>query len=369
MNIGIVGCGGIIDAHFLAIRKSVQDFNLYLCDKDLQKAKAFKKNNDITGIFSDFDEMLSKTKLDSLHILTPPNSHVPLAKKALLDNCNVIIEKPPANTVEEMKNLYELSEKKGKILCVDHSLLGMPVVQKALKDIESGLLGRLVAIHCHFGSSANNNHIPYESINHWAYSLVGGILENWASHPASLIMEIIDPITEYKTIALRRNILPFDCPDLLHVSVANEDQIGSFTLSMGHGSNERHANILLENGEIFIDITRQLYSCVVNKGRQNFIKKALSGIVVGLSLEYGTVANILNVLRGRLTSNPGIVNVVNSYYKAIESNENLIVSKNNVMRVTELLEKVWQDVGYIENISSNFNNPEKYLQNCIEHAI
>lgn len=353
MNIGIVGCGDIIDAHIVAIRKSVQDFNLYLCDKDLEKAKAIKNKNDVTGIFSDFDEMLSKIKFDSVHILTPPTSHVQLAKKALLANCNVIIEKPPANTVEEMKYLYELSEKKGKILCVDHSLLGMPVVQKALKDIKSGLLGRLVAIHCHFGSSANNNHIPYQSINHWAYNLVGGILENWASHPASLIMEIIDPIKEHKTIVLQRNILPNDCPDLLHVSMANEDQIGSFTLSMGHGTNERHANILLENGEIFIDITRQLYSCVVNKGRQKFIKKALSGIEFGLSLTYGTVANILNVLRGRLTSNPGIVNVVNSYYKAIESIDNLIISKNNVMRVTELLEKVWQDVGYIKNTGRN----------------
>ena len=349
MNVGIVGCGGIIDAHLLAIKKSVPEFNLYLCDSDKRKAEVITKKTHVAGVYSDFDEMLSSVRLDSVHILTPPSVHAGLAEKALLAGANVIIEKPPPNSTQKIDHLFNLAQEKGVILCVDLSLLGMPIIQQAIADQESGRLGKLVSIHCHFGASEGLNGVPYQSKAHWAYGLAGGVLENWACHPASLIVEVMEPITSHQTSVLRRNLLPNDCPDLIHVSVVNAEQIGSFTLSMGHGSNERHANLLFENGELFIDISRQLYSRVVNVGRQNFVKKAFSGIAIGASQIKGTMANFVNVATGRLTANPGIVNVVNSYYRAIASGDKLIVSRKNAVGVTSLMEKVWRDVGYNAN--------------------
>ncbi|GAG69247.1 unnamed protein product, partial [marine sediment metagenome] len=159
-------------------------------------------------------------------------------------------------------------------------------------------------------------------------------------------VELMDPIEEHKIIVSRRNVLPGNCPDLLHVGIKNSDQIGSFTLSMGHGNNEKHAELMFENGAIFLDITRQLYTSIIGRGPENFIKKTISGTLNGYSHIKSTYVNIFNVMRGKLSRDPGLVNIVKNFYQVINSKAESLVTEENAISVTELLEKIWREVGY-----------------------
>ncbi len=342
MKIGIVGCGEIASAHLSAITRAIPQPEIFLCDINQKNAERLAQNEFVFKTYTDLDEMITKEKLDVMHILTPPPTHYTLAKKALQAGCHVLLEKPATERADQLKQLYKIAKEKNKVLCIDHSFLGMPVILRVKSKIKSGCLGKLITVHCHFGASGAANEIPYADPYHWSYNIFGGVLANWAPHPASVIIDLMDPIKEYKFQFLRRNILPNNCPDLLHVMVKNADQIGSFTLSMGHGNNERHIDILFENGTIFIDITRQLYTCISWSGPQNFVKKALSGIKFGLSPIKGTIENVLNVVRGKLSRDPGIMNITNNFYNSINSGDELLVSKENAEVVTELLENIWE---------------------------
>ncbi|MHA1380993.1 MAG: Gfo/Idh/MocA family protein [Candidatus Helarchaeota archaeon] len=342
MNIGIIGCGTIASTHIETILNLINNANLFLCDINKSQAKKLLYKFQANKIYTSIDKLLSKETLDTVHVLTPVSSHFEIAKKALFAGCHVYIEKPVARKVGEFKNLCDLAKKQRRIIGVGYSALGMPVVIKARKEIDSGMLGRLIAVHCDFMCSENGGIIPYGDPNHWSYNMEGGILQNMADHPASLIVDVLDEIKEHEIVFSRRNLLPNDCIDLLHVAIRNEAQVGSFTLSIGHGNVHREVKYFLEGGTIIVDMSRQLISIIKNKGPQNFINKTLTGVNVGWDFTSQSVLNVFKVIKGSLKRNPGIINLIRNFYSAIWAQEELIVNYNTVKKVVSILEDVWK---------------------------
>ena len=346
MKIAIIGCGLMAATHIRILKRVIPNAHIFLCDLDQKKVKALAQKTSVQGIYTDLEDLLVSEKPDIAHILTPPTSHAILAKKAILAGCHVLIEKPATETAGEFIEISSLANKHNKNLSVNYSVLGMPVIIKAKNIITSGMLGRLISVHCNYTDSWPGNTIPYDDSNHWAYSLKGGILQNWADHPASLLLDVMDPIHEHKILFLRRNVLPFNSPDLLNVMVRNEDQIGSFTLSLGHGGTDIRAHFFLEGGSIMVDMRRMLISFTRGKGPQDFIKRALSGIFEGYSLIYGTAKNSIQIVTGKLMREPGSFNVIENFYKTIISGEKRLISHQTAIAVTKLLENVWEEINH-----------------------
>lgn len=346
MKIGIVGCGLIAETHLRILSKIRADADIFLCDRDVQKAEDMASRWKVQSISSDVNEMLSDARPDTVHVLTPPPSHFFLARTTLEAGCHIFVEKPVTETLPEFHTLSGLAKAQGRLLYPGYSTLGMPVVVKAKKMIASGSFGMLIAIHCNYGCQSPGNAIPYGDPDHWSYFLRGGILQNMADHPTSLLLDLMGPIEGHHISVARRNYLPHDCPDLLHVTVHNNDQIGSFALSIGHGSADRRAHLLFERGSMVIDMSRMLLSHLKGRGPYNFIKKGLSGVQEGLAFVNGTVKNITDVIGGRLQKEPGIFNVVHDFYKCINGKGERLVSERTVASTVDLLDKTWREIDY-----------------------
>ncbi|MHA1343134.1 MAG: Gfo/Idh/MocA family protein [Promethearchaeota archaeon] len=349
MNIGIIGCGAIAESHTRIIKGLMKNINLFLCDIDKSKAEKLANRYKIQNIYTNVDELISKEKLHTAHILTPLSDHFEIAKKALRAGCHIYIEKPITESIIELKDLLDLAKNKEKVICAGYSALSMPAILKAKREIDSGKFGRVIAIHCDFMCSEQGNLIPYRDPNHWAYSLRGGILQNMADHPASLVIDVIDGVNEYNLFFSRRNFLPNDCPDIMHVAMQNEDQIGSFTLYFGKGNSHRYIQYFLERGTIIVDMTRQLVSYIRNQGPQNFIKKTMTGIKIGWNFAGGSVFNVYRVIKGSLERNPGIVNLIKNFYNTINGKEELIVKHATVISVVSILEEIWKEINYSQS--------------------
>ena len=356
MKVAIIGCGSIAGSHVAYVKKSVPDAQIVLMDSDRSRAEFLASKWSIVDAYSDLDLMFSKVRPEAVHILTPPKTHFQLAAKALRSGCHVLIEKPVTETVAQFSEISALATKTNKILAVDYSTLGMPVVVKALRVIDSGELGRLISVHCNFACSWPGNTIPYADPNHWAYALKGGVLQNMADHPASLVLKAMNPIEESIISFTSHNLLPRNNPDLLHVCVKNDQQIGSFTLSLGHGCAERRAYFLLEKGSIMIDMSKQLFHLTKGQGPHNFIQKGVFGAAEGKAMILGTIGNIVNVMFGKLQKDPGIANIVDNFYKTIAGKEKLQVSYELALAVTTLLENVWEEMGDNRRLQNNITS-------------
>ena len=344
MKVALIGCGRIAPTHLRVLKEVVPEAEVYLCDVNRSQAEKLSTKWAVQGIYTSLDDLLSSRKPHTVHILTPPQTHAALAEKAIQADCHALVEKPMTETAEELAKLAETARKRKRVLAGNFSTLGMPIVQRARQQINSGDLGRLIAVHCAYCASWPGNTIPYGDPSHWSYTLKGGVLRNWADHPASLMVSVLDSIEEYKTTVAHRNILPFDSPDLLHVAVKNRDQIGSFTLSLGHGNTDIRAHFLLEGGFITLDLRRMLFSLVRMQGQQKMIQRALSGILEGSSLISGTLNNILGMVTKRLQREPGIFHVIKNFYETIVLEKEPLISHELMLAITGLLEGVWKEV-------------------------
>jgi scyllo-inositol 2-dehydrogenase (NADP+) len=93
------------------------------------------------------EELLADPEIELVIVNTPNNTHYPLSKQALLAGKHVLVEKPGAASVAEIKELYDLARSVNKHFLVyqnrrwDSDLLSVKQV------IESGRLGNLIEVN------------------------------------------------------------------------------------------------------------------------------------------------------------------------------------------------------------------------------
>jgi predicted dehydrogenase len=107
LKVGLVGTGNM-GRHY-ANKFKLLGFDTTLIDIDSEKLKNF--DNDYYKKYTDFEEALNKEEFDWIFIVTSPKLHIPLAKKAIERNINVMIEKPPAINPAELEEAIQLAEK------------------------------------------------------------------------------------------------------------------------------------------------------------------------------------------------------------------------------------------------------------------
>ncbi|NPA53219.1 MAG: Gfo/Idh/MocA family oxidoreductase [Aquificae bacterium] len=107
MKVGIVGTGNM-GSHY--VRKfDILGYEAVLIDKDAERLKKF---SDKFKKYTDFEEALKNEQIDFLFIATDPNSHIPLAKKALERDINVMVEKPPSLNPSQLEETIKFAEKR-----------------------------------------------------------------------------------------------------------------------------------------------------------------------------------------------------------------------------------------------------------------
>ena len=92
------------------------------------------------------DELLARDKPDALIIATPNDVHVPQALQALAQGLPVLLEKPVSTTVAQGQLLLDAVQATGARVLVGHHRAHSPIMAKAREVVQSGRLGRLVAV-------------------------------------------------------------------------------------------------------------------------------------------------------------------------------------------------------------------------------
>ena len=89
--------------------KSISDINPDL-EPILRKKFFFDK------FYTDYKKILNDDKIDAVLILTSMNEHAMIAKQALLNNKHVLVEKPMATKIDDLKDLLKVARSSSKFL-------------------------------------------------------------------------------------------------------------------------------------------------------------------------------------------------------------------------------------------------------------
>jgi predicted dehydrogenase len=137
----------------------------WICDVSPDRLGAHDARFPTAKATADFAEMLDDPELDAVVIATPVPTHFDLARRALEAGKHVLVEKPPALTAAEAKDLRAIAQERGLTLLPGHLLLYHPGVRKLRELVESGELGEVL---CLYGNRQNLGKIRKDENALWS---------------------------------------------------------------------------------------------------------------------------------------------------------------------------------------------------------
>ncbi|MCS7052611.1 MAG: Gfo/Idh/MocA family oxidoreductase, partial [Ignavibacterium sp.] len=123
MKVGIIGLGywgPNLVRNFLAnsnIKK------VYGCDLSEKRLKFISERYPSVELTNSCSDLIKNKDIDIIVIATPVKTHFEFAFEALNNDKHIWVEKPFTYSVEEAERLLELSERKDKVIFVDHTFI------------------------------------------------------------------------------------------------------------------------------------------------------------------------------------------------------------------------------------------------------
>src|ERR1051326_8990652 len=136
----VVGTGFGCQVHVPTLRAAGFEV-VALVGTDLQRLASRAGERDVPRTFVDLDDAIAETGAGLVVIATPPNTHAPLALKAIAHGCHVVCEKPMALDAGEAQAMLDAAERAGVIHLVGHELRWLPERALIGRAIAAGLIG------------------------------------------------------------------------------------------------------------------------------------------------------------------------------------------------------------------------------------
>ena len=156
---------------------------------DLDPARLLAAAADFPGLhtYAEASQLLADEEIDLVTIITPHNSHAPLAIEALQAGKAVICEKPMCLTAQEATDMIAASEANGLLLSVFHNRRhdgDFLALREAI--VEKKLIGDVFSIQAGLAG--------YGHPGHWWRSdkaLSGGAFYDWGAHFVDWILALM----------------------------------------------------------------------------------------------------------------------------------------------------------------------------------
>ncbi len=195
IKVGVVGYGGAFNMGRAHLNQMKAAGMTPIAVTEVDPARLAAATVDFPGVetYKTVGEMLKKSKVDLVVLITPHNTHAPLALQCLKAGRHVVSEKPLAITTAEVNAMIAAAKKAGVMLSTYHNRHWDGSIMEAVRVIKKEkLIGNIVRIECHMGGYAKPG-------DWWRTSrrISGGILYDWGVHLLEYSLQLIDsPITE-----------------------------------------------------------------------------------------------------------------------------------------------------------------------------
>lgn len=192
MNVGLVGCGHIAEAHMRAWHKIESARLTAVCDTVEDRAKQMAQRWRVPASYIDLKDMIRREDLQFLSICTPPLTHIDQARMAIESGVNAVVEKPLALTAKDVEKIAEICSRSKARLTVISNLLFTPGVARAHRILAS-LHEEPISLDLMFLSPATN--YMTEDPSHWSHSLPGGIFTDLLFHAIYLVSSFLGELS------------------------------------------------------------------------------------------------------------------------------------------------------------------------------
>ncbi|EAY57002.1 MAG: putative oxidoreductase family protein [Leptospirillum rubarum] len=157
INVAIIGCGLIGQKR----AKALGGARLVSCaDKNFPASERLAKSVDYCFATTDYRQAIDRPEVTMVVVATPHNSLAEIAAYAINAGKHVLLEKPAARQVDELRPLLTLAAEKGALVRIGFNHRYHRAFQKARQIVDSGVLGPLMFLRARYG---HGGRIGYDS--------------------------------------------------------------------------------------------------------------------------------------------------------------------------------------------------------------
>ena len=342
MKVALVGCGQISERHVSALREIAGLQISAVCDRDRWRAEEIAKRAGGANIYDNLANLLQQEQPDSVHILTPPDSHADLAIMAMEAGCHVLVEKPMATSIEQANRMFAASEKNQVKLSTSHNYLFKPSVARARQLVKTGAIGKVVYVDSFYGLSGDGgSYSGSRGRSHWAWRLRGGVFTNFLPHLVYLQLAFLQQIDSVAGVTFVQPDGPDEPATEMTVLLQGPGASGTMTFSIRAKPYAKFVNIYGTKGMIHADLAREI--CIVHKDIRlpGSLAKVIYNLEGSLQLVSGTTTNVVKVMLGKMKDMPGLSILIRDFYASIKSGHPAPVTAKDGQRMVEVMEMVW----------------------------
>jgi predicted dehydrogenase len=176
-RLAVIGAGGF--AAF-AVDNFLQTGALHLIAvSDVDERRALALASAHGASVRSVEGIMDDDSIDVVYIATPPSSHGPLTKLALLANKHVLCEKPLATTLDEANEIVQLAGQRHRFAVANLLQRYNPLAHSVQEVIKHQVLGQ--PLYASIENNASDEQLP---LGHWFWDpeLSGGIFVEHAVH-------------------------------------------------------------------------------------------------------------------------------------------------------------------------------------------
>ena len=147
LRCALVGTGAIANAHARAIAAHPHAELVAVTDHSRAAADDFAARWRVPAVYDDLDGLLAAEHPDVVHVCTPPGAHHDQTITALAAGAHVVVEKPPASSLDELDDMRAAATAAGKQLAVVFQQRTGTAPAHFRRLLQDGALGRpLIAV-------------------------------------------------------------------------------------------------------------------------------------------------------------------------------------------------------------------------------
>lgn len=151
MNIAILGAGNIARAMATTLQP-LKDVTCYaVAARDIKRAQIFADKFGFTKAYGSYTDMLEDPEVELVYIATPHSHHYEHIKMCLNANKHVLCEKAFTANARQAEEVLKMAEEKGLLLTEAMWTRYMPMRQKIVDVVNSGMIGKPTSLSANLG--------------------------------------------------------------------------------------------------------------------------------------------------------------------------------------------------------------------------
>ncbi|GAA1925000.1 Gfo/Idh/MocA family oxidoreductase [Microbacterium aoyamense] len=118
LRVALVGTGAIANAHAAAIAAYPHADLIAVTDHSRSAAEGFAERHGVPHVYDGLASLLVNEHPDVVHVCTPPGAHHGQVLAAFAAGAHVVVEKPPASSLDELDEMRAAADVAGRHLAV-----------------------------------------------------------------------------------------------------------------------------------------------------------------------------------------------------------------------------------------------------------